>query len=139
MTNDWSATGPAPTAPAKLKPRRKRIRATIVAEQGGKVLIIRERGSKQYSLPGGGIEHGEYTMEAALRELREETKLRPYKGGAAVRLRRHHADSQSCPGAGPGPGQAATERGVRFQVVERPGSWCLCSPRRGRFLRSAGR
>ena len=42
-------------------------------------MLIREKGHSQYSLPGGGIERGEYTMEAALRELREETRLRPSK------------------------------------------------------------
>ena len=73
MTKDW------PTTPAPARPKRKRARATVVAEQDGKTLLIRERGSRQFSLPGGGIERGEYTMEAALRELREETKLRPYK------------------------------------------------------------
>ena len=57
--------------------KRKRTRATVIAEQVGRVLLIRERGQRQYSLPGGGIERGEYTMEAALRELREETRLRP--------------------------------------------------------------
>ena len=51
----------------------------MVAQQDGKILLIRERGSRQFSLPGGGIERGEYTMEAALRELREETRLRPFK------------------------------------------------------------
>ena len=59
--------------------KKKRARATVIAEQDGFVLLIREKGQRQYSLPGGGIERGEYTMEAALRELREETKLRPSK------------------------------------------------------------
>ena len=60
-------------------PTKKRQRAAVIAERDGKVLLIREKGQRQYSLPGGGIERGEYTMEAALRELREETKLRPSK------------------------------------------------------------
>ena len=67
------------TPNSKPTPKKKRQRATIIAEKDGKVLLIRERGAGQFSLPGGGIERGEYTMEAALRELREETKLRPFK------------------------------------------------------------
>ena len=64
---------------SKPAPKKKRSRATVIAEKDGRVLLIRERGSLKYSLPGGGIERGEYTMEAALRELREETKLRPFR------------------------------------------------------------
>ena len=64
---------------SKPAPKKKRSRATVIAEKDGRVLLIRERGSRKYSLPGGGIERGEYTMEAALRELREETKLRPFR------------------------------------------------------------
>lgn len=56
-------------------PNRKRLRATVIAEQDGKVLLVRERGSRRYSLPGGGIERGESAMEAGVRELREETML----------------------------------------------------------------
>ncbi len=55
--------------------KEKRRRATIVAEQDGKFLLVTERGASRYSLPGGGIEHGEFTLEAASRELREETGL----------------------------------------------------------------
>ena len=73
MFKDW------PTTPTPGRPKKKRPRATVIAEKDGKVLLIRERGAGQFSLPGGGIERGEYTMEAALRELRGETKLRPSK------------------------------------------------------------
>ena len=72
-------------------PTKKRQRAAVIAERDGKVLLIREKGQRQYSLPGGGIERGEYTMEAALRELREETKLRPSK---AERLFDHEGATQ---------------------------------------------
>ena len=58
--------------------KKKRVRATVVAQQDGKVLLVRERDTGHFGLPGGGIESGEYVMEAALRELREETRLRPY-------------------------------------------------------------
>ena len=60
------------------KPQKRR-RATVIAEQDGKVLLIKEKGASRYSLPGGGIEKGESVMEAALRELREETKLSAIK------------------------------------------------------------
>ncbi len=52
-----------------------RRRATVVAEQDGKVLLVKERGARSYSLPGGGIERRESIMEAACREIREETGL----------------------------------------------------------------
>ena len=48
----------------------------VVCLRGGEVLLIRRgRPPKQgeWSLPGGRIEPGERAMEAALRELREET------------------------------------------------------------------
>ena len=55
--------------------RKKRRRATVIAEQDGNLLLIKERVSRRYSLPGGGIERNESFMEAAVRELREETRL----------------------------------------------------------------
>ncbi len=53
----------------------KRPRATVVAEQNGSVLLVKERGARRYSLPGGGIERREGVIEAACREIREETRL----------------------------------------------------------------
>ncbi len=52
-----------------------RQRATAVVIREGKVLLVRDRGKHQFSLPGGSIEHGESTLEAAIREIREETGL----------------------------------------------------------------
>ena len=72
-------------------PKRKRARATVIAEQKGRVLLVRERGSRSFSLPGGGIDRGESTVEAALRELREETQLAPVK---AERLFDHEGATQ---------------------------------------------
>lgn len=57
------------------KNNRKRRRATVVAGQNGRVLLVRERGARRYGLPGGGIEGRESVIEAACREIREETGL----------------------------------------------------------------
>lgn len=54
----------------------------IVLNEEGKALILR-RGSTApwlpgyWNLPGGGIDEGESPEKAAIRELREETNLRP--------------------------------------------------------------
>ena len=89
MTDNW---GQPPTTQTTAMPKKKRRRATVVAEQDGKVLLIRERGARQFSLPGGGIEGRESAMEAALRELREETRLTPLR---AERLFNHEGQTQS--------------------------------------------
>ena len=54
---------------------RKRSRATALVAVDGKLLLVRERGSKQWSLPGGGMERGEGPISAACREIEEETGL----------------------------------------------------------------
>ena len=41
----------------------------------GKVLLVRDRGRRRYSLPGGGIHRGEPSISAAARELYEEVGL----------------------------------------------------------------
>ena len=58
------------------KKKSKRRRATALVVNDGKVLLVRHRGESHYSLPGGGIEKNESSLEAAVRELREETQLR---------------------------------------------------------------
>ena len=80
-------------APPKSSPtpKKKRFRATVIAEQKDRVLLIRERGARSYSLPGGGIEGSETVMRAALRELQEETKLSVIK---ADRLFDHEGTTQ---------------------------------------------
>ncbi|TFH03708.1 MAG: NUDIX domain-containing protein [Spirochaetales bacterium] len=50
----------------------KRQRATAVVFRHGNVLLIRDRGHKHYSLPGGGAHRRESIVAAAARELREE-------------------------------------------------------------------
>ena len=61
-----------------------RKRATAVVIKNGKVLLVRDKGKQNFSLPGGGIHKDEPTLSAAIRELYEETGLRATK---AIRLR----------------------------------------------------
>jgi ADP-ribose pyrophosphatase YjhB (NUDIX family) len=46
----------------------------IIRNEAGEVLVVKEKGS-QWSLPGGGIDHGEYVEVALKRELFEEVLL----------------------------------------------------------------
>ena len=65
-------------------PKKKHRRATALVVRDGKVLLVRHKGYKHYSLPGGRIEGSETSLESAVREVREETQLRAY---SARRLR----------------------------------------------------
>ena len=49
--------------------------ATVVALRRGRVLMVAQPGSGVLALPGGKVERGETTGEAAARELREETGI----------------------------------------------------------------
>lgn len=49
-------------------------RATVVCWQRDRILLV-ERGRLRWSLPGGAISRGETPLEAAARELSEETAL----------------------------------------------------------------
>lgn len=55
--------------------RTKRNRATALVTNEGRLLLVRERGAKRWSLPGGGMKKGEDPVAAAIRELDEETRL----------------------------------------------------------------
>jgi 8-oxo-dGTP diphosphatase len=54
--------------------------AGVLAFREGRVVLVRERyedwENEQWSLPSGAVEPGESPVEAAIRELREETGLR---------------------------------------------------------------
>ena len=54
----------------------KYARATAVAVQNGKCLLVQERRARRFSLPGGRIRPGEPSHFAVTRELNEETGLR---------------------------------------------------------------
>ena len=58
--------------------KKKYRRATALVVKNGKVLLVRHKGDKSYSLPGGRIDGAETSLEAAVREVREETTLRAY-------------------------------------------------------------
>ena len=47
------------------------IAIVIVRDADGRVLLVRENGL--WAIPGGRVEEGEGVMEAAEREIREET------------------------------------------------------------------
>jgi 8-oxo-dGTP diphosphatase len=53
-----------------------RKRGVAVVIRDGKVLLVRDKHRKHYSLPGGGYHKGERSYDAAARELYEETGLR---------------------------------------------------------------
>jgi len=59
--------------------RRRRIGAYGVAVDEGSVLLVRIRegypGAGRWTLPGGGLEHGEHPHDGLLREYEEETGL----------------------------------------------------------------
>jgi len=55
-----------------------RVSAKAIIMQGGKLLLIKEKGNK-WDLPGGGVEHLEAIEEALRRELKEELGIFPSK------------------------------------------------------------
>ena len=59
----------------RLRNKKLRNRATVVAMSDHKVLLVRDKGHRRFSLPGGGVKHGEPSIATAARELYEETGL----------------------------------------------------------------
>lgn len=57
---------------AKRKGMKRR--ATVIYRQEGQILFVRKRRSK-WNLPGGRIERDETPLQAALREMSEETGI----------------------------------------------------------------
>ena len=50
-----------------------RVGAYVVCVRGGEILLSRFARSGRWTLPGGGIDHGERPEDAAVREVMEET------------------------------------------------------------------
>jgi len=68
---------------AKVKKRR---RGTALVETEKGILVTAGRGGV-FLLPGGGANRGESRTEAAMRELKEETGLKPYYAKYIFRYR----------------------------------------------------
>ena len=60
------------------KPTRKRRRGTAIVETDQGILVVVNKGSATFLLPGGSAKRNEPRIEAAIRELREETGLIAY-------------------------------------------------------------
>jgi 8-oxo-dGTP diphosphatase len=56
-------------------PKVQRVGAYALVPDTGGLLLTRYAGSGRWSLPGGGIDHGEQPIDAVHREVREETGL----------------------------------------------------------------
>lgn len=54
---------------------RIRIAAALLTDAGGRLLLVRKRGTAWFMQPGGKIEPGELPFDALARELREELGL----------------------------------------------------------------
>lgn len=48
---------------------------SVIFNEAGDVLVVKENGRDWWDIPGGGIDHGESVEEALARELREEVSL----------------------------------------------------------------
>jgi ADP-ribose pyrophosphatase YjhB (NUDIX family) len=66
----------------------QRLAAFALVRQGGRVLLTRisalGHGSGDWTLPGGGVDHGESPRDTVLRELREECSLDGEVGDVVV-------------------------------------------------------
>ena len=72
----------------------KRQRATAIVIQNGCCLLVRDKHSSLWSLPGGTVKRQELPMMSAIRELYEETTLAAYRawylGNFETHTTRHH-------------------------------------------------
>jgi len=76
----------------------QRLAAYGIARQDGAVLLVRSSDRSDFpgwwSLPGGGVDHGEHPLDTVVRELREETGLTVQVTGTP-RLHSHVLDLQA--------------------------------------------
>ena len=49
--------------------------AYVICVRDAEVLLVRFTGGRRWTLPGGGLDHGEHPRDAAVREVEEETGL----------------------------------------------------------------
>jgi 8-oxo-dGTP diphosphatase len=64
-------------------------RATVICRRGNRILLV-ARSQSKWALPGGILKHGEHLSDAALRELKEETRL----SGKSARYLFQHRGAQ---------------------------------------------
>ncbi|MFC4944679.1 NUDIX hydrolase [Pseudonocardia sp. GCM10023141] len=58
------------------QPRPTRVGAYVVCVRDGALLVVRLARMRLWTLPGGGLDHGERPEAAAVREVAEETGYR---------------------------------------------------------------
>ena len=79
------------------KAQRTRVGAYVVCVRDGAVLLVRFARGERWTLPGGGLDHGERPEDAAVREVDEETGLQialgPLIGVNSTRWDRTHDGS----------------------------------------------
>ena len=73
-------------------------RATGIVIKGGKILLVRDKGERRYSLPGGGIHHGEPSISPVARELAALRIIHP----GCIRLRHGNGARDRQPAIGQG-------------------------------------
>lgn len=74
-----------------------RVVAAVIVDAGGRVLLVRKRGTTAFMQPGGKIDAGETAVEALQREIAEELGL--MVPVSAIRpLGRHIAQAANEPG-----------------------------------------
>ncbi|RUX15853.1 NUDIX domain-containing protein [Mesorhizobium sp. M2A.F.Ca.ET.042.01.1.1] len=66
-----------------VRARTIRIAAAVIRDEGGRLLLVRKRGTKAFMQAGGKIEPGELPPAALARELREELGIVVDPGAAS--------------------------------------------------------
>lgn len=93
----------------------------LVVDDEGRVLLVRHSYTEGWHLPGGGVEHGETAVEAALRELAEEGGV---AASAAPRLIGFYANHDNF----------RNDHVVLYRVD----AWTPCAPRAGGEIAERG-
>ncbi len=68
------------------RPTTVGVRIAVVSANGEVVVVRHSYGPPYLYFPGGRVDRGETCAEAAVRELAEETAIRPARGAASLRL-----------------------------------------------------